>query len=67
MRLFFDTDHAGDAVTRRSRTGFLVYLQKALIHWYTKKQSSVETSTFGSEFMAMKVTTEYVIELRYRI
>ena len=67
MRLFVDSDHAGDAVTRRSRTGFLVYLQGALIHSYTKKQSSVETSTFGSEFMAMKVATEYVRGLRYKL
>ena len=26
MRLYVDSDHAGDCVTRRSRTGFLVYL-----------------------------------------
>ena len=27
MRLYVDSDHAGDCVTRRSRTGSLVYLQ----------------------------------------
>ena len=57
---FVDSDHAGCRVTRRLRTGFLVYLQCALVCWFSKKQGSVETSTFGSEFIAMKQCTEYV-------
>ena len=44
MRLFCDSDHAGDSVTRRSRIGFLVYVQTSSIHWYSKKQTSIETS-----------------------
>ena len=28
-----DADHASDTVTRRSRTGILVYLNCLLIHW----------------------------------
>ena len=60
MRVFVDSDHAGDQVTRRSRTGFLVYLNNALIYWCSKKQTTVETSSFGSEFLAMKHATEYV-------
>ena len=32
MRVFVDSDHTGDQVTRRSRTGFLVYLNNALIY-----------------------------------
>jgi hypothetical protein len=66
MRVYADSDHAGDAVTRRSRTGFLVYLNCALIHWMSKKQTSIETSSFGSEFMAMKAATEYVRSLRFK-
>merc|ERR1712130_637365 len=31
------------------------------------KQTSVETSSFGSEFMAMKTATEYVRGLRYKL
>jgi hypothetical protein len=60
MRVYVDSYHAGDTVTRRSRTGFLVYLNCALIHWMSKKKTSIETSSFGSEFMAMKAATEYV-------
>jgi hypothetical protein len=67
MRAFVDADLAGDTITRRSRTGFLVYLNMAPIFWLSKKQNSVETSTFGSEFMAMKHCTEYIRGLRYKL
>ena len=67
MRAFIDADHAGDVVTRRSRSGFIVYLNSAPIYWLSKKQTSVETSSFGSEFMAMKHCTEYIKGLRYKL
>jgi len=67
MRCFVDSDHAGESVTRRSRTGFLVFLNCAPIYWLSKKQTSCETSTFGSEFVAMKQATEYVRGLRYKL
>ena len=65
--VYVDADHAGDTITRRSRTGFLVYCNKALVHWMSKKQTSIETSSFGSEFCAMKMATEYVRGLRYKL
>jgi len=54
VRMFVDSDHTGDKLTRRSRTGFLIYVHTALIQWLSKKQSTVETSVFGAEFVAMK-------------
>ena len=67
MRAFVDSDHAGDTVTRRSRTGFLIFLNSAPIYWYSKKQGSVETSSFGAEFIAMKQCCEYIRGLRYKL
>ena len=67
LRAFVDADHASDSVTRRSRTGFLVYLNNAPIYWMSKKQTSVETSSFGSEFIAMKQCCEYLRGLRYKL
>ena len=64
---FCDSDHAGDKVTRRSRTGILLYVNRALVNWFSKKQNLVETSTFGSEFMALKTALEMVIGLRYKL
>ena len=48
MRAKVDADHASDTVTRRSRTGFMVFLNSALVYFTSKKQLSVESSTFGS-------------------
>ena len=62
-----DADHAADTFTRRSRTGFIVYANCAPIFWFSKKQNSVESSTFGSEFMAMKACCEYLRGFRYRL
>ena len=67
MRAFVDSDHAGDLATRRSRTCFMIFLNSALIYWYSKKQGSCETSSFGSEFIAMKSCCEYVRGLRYKL
>lgn len=67
MRAFVDADHASDSVTGRSRTGFLVYLNNAPVYWMSKKQTVVETSSFGSEFIAMKQCCEYLCGLRYKL
>jgi hypothetical protein len=37
MTTFVDSDHAGDKVTRRSRTGVLVFLNRAPVVWFSKK------------------------------
>eukprot|EP00978_Attheya_sp_CCMP212_P035677 scaffold156772_cov26-Attheya_sp.AAC.1 len=50
---FVDADHAGNQVTRRSHTGILIFLNCAPVSWFSKKQNIVESSTFGSEFVAL--------------
>ena len=67
MRAKVDTDHASDTVSRQSRTGFLIYLHCALVYWWSKKQTSVELSSFGSDFVAMKECCEYIHGLRYKL
>ena len=54
MTAYVDADHAGNVVTRRSRTGFLVFLNNSPIYWMSKNQQSIETSSFGAEFIAIK-------------
>ena len=64
---FVDADHTGESLTRRSRTGFIVMLNNDPIHWHSKKQTSVETSAFGSEMMAMKQAADYIRGFRYKL
>ncbi len=54
-------------VTRQSRTGVLIYVNKAPIVWYSKKQNSIESSSFGSEFMALKTGVELLEGLIYEL
>ena len=67
IRAYVDASFAGCKVTRRSRTGFIVYLNSAPIYFLSKKQGSCETSAFGSEFIAMKQCCEYLRGLRHNL
>ena len=67
INLYVDADHAGNKITRRSHTGILIFLNMAPISFYSKKQNTVESSTFGSEFIAMKIAMEKLIALRYKL
>ena len=67
MTTFTDSDHANDKLNRRSRTGVLIFVNGALICWHSKKQLSVETSSFGSEMVAMKTAVELSLGLRYKL
>jgi len=67
VRMMCDSDHAGEKRTRRSRTGFLIFCNMALIDWVSKKQATIETSVFGAEFVAMKHGIEKLRGLRYKL
>jgi hypothetical protein len=64
---FVDADHAGNVVTRRSHTGILIFVNNSLIGWFSKRQNTVETSTFGSEFVALRIAVEQLEALRYKL
>jgi hypothetical protein len=67
LRLFVDSDHAGEHFTRRSRTGFVIYLNMSPIVWFSKRQPTVESSVFVTEFVAMKNGIETTRGLRYKL
>jgi hypothetical protein len=67
LRLFVDSDHAGEQFTRRSKTGYVIYLNMAPIVWFSKRQPTVESSVFGAEFVAMKNGIDTCRGLRYKL
>jgi hypothetical protein len=67
LRLFVDSDHAGEQLTRSSRTGFVIYLNMAPILWFYNRQPTVESSVFGVEFVAMKNGIETCRGLRCKL
>ena len=58
---------AGNLIYRRSQTGVLIFFNRAPVIWHSKRQNSVESSTFGSEIMALKNAIEPIEALRYKL
>ena len=67
MTCFVDADFAGCKETRRSHSGVIIYVNRAPILGFSKRQTTVETSTFGSEIVAMRIAIELVEGLRYKL
>jgi hypothetical protein len=54
-------------ITGCSVTGILHLVNKTPIDWYSKKQATVETATYGSEYVAAGTCVEQVMDLRLTI
>ena len=61
---YVDANLMHDICTGRSVTGILHLINKTPVDWYSKKQATVETATYGSEFVAARVCVEQIIDLR---
>ena len=53
-----------DLMTGRAVTGVLHFLNQTPIDWYSKKQETVETATYGSEFAAARTAIQQIAALR---
>lgn len=51
-------------VTGRAVTAVLDFVNQTPIDWYTKKQATVETATYGSEFVATRTATDRAVDIR---
>ena len=67
INLFCDAAHASCHQTRRSTTGFVFFINGAPISWYSKRQNTIESSTFGSEYVALRIAIEKNEALRYKL
>ena len=67
LTAYVDANYAGNLRIRRSHSGILIYMNQAPIIWYIKRQNTVEASSFGSEYIALRICTEMVEALRYKL
>jgi hypothetical protein len=61
---FVDANLYHDWVTGRSVTGILSLINQTPIDWYSKKQSTVETATYRSEFIASRICVDRAVDRR---
>ena len=66
LTVYVDADHARDQVTRRSVTGIILLVNNTPLIWVSKRQKTVETSTYGSELVAARLAIDLIIEMRYK-
>ena len=62
-----DIDYAGDKVPLRLRSSLLIFMNTAFVQWFSTKQSTVETSVFGTEFVTWKQGIAALRGLRYKL
>lgn len=67
INIFVDADHAHDKTTGRSITGLIGFVGSTPTTWSSKRQGSVQTSTFGAEFTALKKAVEESVMIRYHL
>ena len=61
---FLDAHSLHDIVTGKSVTAVLHFVNTTTTDWFLKRQATVETATYGSEFVAAKTATEQILDLR---
>ena len=64
---YVEVDHAGNLLTRQYHTGIIIFVNNYPIIWYSKRQNTVESSSFGSKFISFRIATKMIEGLRYKI
>ena len=64
MVTYTDANLYHDMLTGRSVTGILHLCNQTIIDWHSKRQATVETATFGSEFTAARISVDQIIDFR---
>ena len=65
--MFVDAYHGHDKVTGRSSTELFSVVVSTPTTWSSKRQTTVQTSTFGAKVIALKKSAEESVMLRYHL
>ena len=65
--VYFDSNNAQYQVTRRLVSGVLCFVGSTPISWTSKRQGTIESSSYSAEFCAGWVATEEAITVPYML
>eukprot|EP00957_Ditylum_brightwellii_P063653 4831573-Ditylum_brightwellii.AAC.1 len=58
--IFVDANLLHDVITGRSCTGIIHLLSKTPVDWFSKRQNTVGTVAYGSEFVAARTAVDQI-------
>jgi len=61
---YMDANLYHNMLTGRLVTGILHYLNKMPIDWYSKKQATIKTATYGSELVSACLVVDQIVDLQ---
>ena len=64
---FVDANHSGNFLTRSLHTGVLIYVMNVPIICFSNNHNNVDISTFGPEFVEMRIARDLIVALRYKL
>jgi hypothetical protein len=64
MTHYQDANLYHNIITGQSVTAILHFLNKFPIDWYSKKQATVKTATYGSEYISARTCVDQIVDLR---
>ena len=65
ISVYADADFANDSIGRKSRTGYVIFLNGGAIAWNSSLQSTVAQSTSEAELYAMVSATNTAMQLKH--
>ena len=54
ISMFVDSDLAGDKSSRRRQTGVMIFINNYTIHWYIKRQETVEATFLEKNYVPQR-------------
>ena len=61
---YYDANLMHDVLSGKSVTGVIHFFNKTPMQWFSKKQATSETATYGSEFLSCRTCFEQTIDIR---
>ena len=67
LSTYVDANLLHNLTSGKAATGVLHFMNQTPIDWYSKKQGTVETATYGAEFVAARIAVDQIVDLRHTL